>query len=249
MTAAGARKPADYPVERNARLEQEWRAYDEYYSGETLNKPYFYHNRGPEDRFVSALMAKFHIRRGDRLLDIGCGNGFHSRLFADHGLAVTGVDRSTKAIDFCRSHHGDACTWVCDDAFKLDAVEEFDWAFCFWFMYFNAFEDLAQASQDARRLMHYLKPGGTLFFLWHSDLTAVRLPPDRFSVLNYTLPQLERLFPEYRVQSYAVDSPALACRLLGRWSFNKYVTRLSCARVYMQASTWKRARLMLAVTK
>lgn len=249
MTAAGTRKPTDYPVDRSDRLEQEWRAYDEYYSDRTLVKPYFYHDRRREDRFVSALMAKFCIRPGDRLIDIGCGNGFYSRLFADRGLKVTGVDRSVKAIEFCNSQHGDACTWVCDDAFNLNVVEEFDWAFCFWFMYFNAFEDLAHAADDARRLMQYVKPGGTLFFLWHSDLTAVRLPPDRFSVLNYTLPQLQRLFPGYRIQSYAVDSPALACRILGRWAFNKYVTRLSCARVYMQASNWKRARLILAVTK
>jgi SAM-dependent methyltransferase len=249
MTGAGAQKPTDYPDDRTARLEQEWRAYDEYYSDRTLAKPYFYHDKRREALFVSALIAKFRLAPGERLLDIGCGNGLYSRLFADRGLRVAGVDRSAKAIEFCRSQYGDACTWVCDDAFNLAAAEEFDWAFCFWFMYFNAFEDLALASDDARRLMRYLKPGGTLFFLWHSDLTAIRLPPERFSVMNYTLPQLQQLFPGYRVRSYAVDSPAVACQILGRWSFNNYVTRLSCARAYLQASSWKRVRLLLAVTK
>lgn len=36
-------KPTDYPDDREARLDQEWRAYDDYYSEQTLNTPYFYH--------------------------------------------------------------------------------------------------------------------------------------------------------------------------------------------------------------
>jgi hypothetical protein len=37
--------------------------------------------------------------------------------------------------------------------------------------------------------------------------------------------------------------------LLGKYSFNNYVTRVSCARVMMQASTWMRARLIIAINK
>ena len=242
-------KPTAYPSDRVARLEQEWRAYDTYYSEETLAKPYFYHHEPREKRFLGALMAKFGIAPGQEILDIGCGNGFYSRMFADKGLKVTGVDRSEKAIEFCEKQHGARCHWICDDAFSLDLEERFDYAFCFWFMYFNAFEDLNQAAAEARRLMRYVRPGGKLFFLWHSDLTAVRLPPERFSVMNYTLPQLKRLFLDYDNQAYAVDSSANLCRVLGRLAFNRYVTRLSCARVYMQDSSWKRARLILAVSK
>jgi SAM-dependent methyltransferase len=183
------------------------------------------------------------------LTDIGCGNGFYCNLFKERGFHVTGVDRSEKAIKYCIDKYGTTCEWICDDAFNLEQHEKFDHAFCFWFMYFNAFDNPGDGVEDANRLMEYLKPGGRLFFLWHSDLTAVRLPPDRFSVMNFTIPQLKRFFPSYSTEAYAVDSPAQICRLLGRYSFSKYVTRLSCARVYMQASSWKRARLMLVVRK
>ena len=129
------------------------------------------------------------------------------------------MDRSAKAIDYCRKTYGPLCDWKCDDAFQLPEAGKFDFVFCFWFMYFNAFDDLRQAENDAKRLMDYLKPGGKLFFLWHSDLTAVRLPPDRFSVMNYTIPQLNQLFSGYPTEAYAIDSPGNVCRILSRFSF------------------------------
>jgi SAM-dependent methyltransferase len=244
-------KPSDYPRDRAERPEFEWRAYDDYYSDQTLEHPYFYLNDRLEGRFIDCMMARFQISPGATLLDVGCGNGFHSNLFQQRGVRVTGVDRSDKAIQYCKAKYGEDCEWVCDDAFALPAENRFDYAFCFWFMYFNAFENPADpaATEAATRLMRYLKPGGKLFFLWHSDLTAVRLPPDRFSVMNFTISQLKAFFPSYAVEAYAIDSWAKILAVLGKRSFNKYVTRLSCAYVYMQASTWKRTRLMLVVHK
>jgi SAM-dependent methyltransferase len=242
-------KPTSYPDTLDERSEQEWRAYDDYYSTESLEKPYFYHHPARERRFVRALAARFGMSPGSSLIDIGCGNGFYTQIFQSLGLRVTGLDRSEKAIAYCRAKYGEACEWLCEDAFAMSRSEAFDNAFCFWFMYFNAFDKPQEGSEAGTALMRLLKPGGRLFFLWHSDLTAVRLPPERFSVMNFTIPQMTQFFPGYRTEAYAVDSLARICTLLDRYSFNKYVTRLSCARVYMQASSWKRARLIVVVHK
>ena len=164
-------------------------------------------------------------------------------------MRVTGVDRSEKAIAYCITKYGHECEWLCADAFDIHRDEQFDVAFCFWFMYFNAFDVPKDGAESAQRLMSSLKPGGRMFFVWHSDLSAVRLPPDRFSVMNYTIPQLSTFFDGCSVETYAVDSPAITCRLLGRFSYNKYITRLSCARVHMQASTWKRVRLIVVARR
>jgi SAM-dependent methyltransferase len=242
-------KPTGYPEEMKDRAEQEWRAYDDYYSTQTLDHPYFYHHERREGAFLDALISKYRIPRGARVVDMGCGNGFHANLFQQRGMRVTAVDMSDKAIAYCRGKYGASCEWLCSDAFELHRDDQFDVGFCFWFMYFNAFDVPSDGAEAARRLMKVIKPGGRMFFIWHSDLTAVRLPPDRFSVMNYTIPQLGKFFRDYPIETFAVDSPAISCQLLGRHAFNKYVTRLSCARVYMQASNWKRARLVIVVNK
>jgi SAM-dependent methyltransferase len=242
-------KPTAYPDEMKLRTEQEWRAYDDYYSEETLDQPYFYHHDAREGAFLDSLISKYRIRKGSSVIDMGCGNGLHADLFQQRGMRVTGVDLSDKAIEYCKKKYGNKCEWLCADAFNVQRDEQYDVGFCFWFMYFNAFDVPSEGADAARRLMAPIKPGGKMFFVWHSDLSAVRLPPDRFSVMNYTIPQLSEFFRDFKVESYAVDSPAITCRVLGKYSYNKYVTRLSCGRVYMQASTWKRARLIIVVNK
>ena len=67
--------------------------------------------------------------------------------------------------------------------------------------------------------------------------------------MNYTVKQLEGLFPQYAVTSYAVDSLARLTVYLGRFAFNRYVTRLCCAVVHLLASDWRRARIIVAVRK
>jgi SAM-dependent methyltransferase len=248
--SAMATLPGEYPKDRSQRAEFEWKVYDGYYqSTQKLERPFFYHNVKREERFVASLVGRFAIHRDAKILDIGCGNGLYSHLFQRHGLRVTGVDRSEHAIEYCRGRCIESCHWICDDAFALQQSAEYDYAFAFWFMYFNAFEKPTDGAEAGARLMEYLKPTGRLFFLWHSDLTAVRLPPERFSVMNFTMDQLRKFFPGYSTEAYAIDSEARVCSLLGKRSFNKYITRLSCARVALGASSWTRARLLVVVHK
>lgn len=240
-------RPTAYPGPLRDRQEQEWKAYDDYYTPGTLTHPFFYHNVRRERRFINALWRRFAVPPGATILDVGCGNGFYSHLFRDLGMTVTGVDRSPSAIRACVEHYGESCTWLLDDALHLPPELSFDCVFCFWFMYFNAFDDPAEGAVAARALLRHVRPGGRLFFIWHSDLSAVRLPAARFSVNNFTLPQIRSLFGGLETEAFAIDSSGWTSVLLGRYAFGDYVTRVTCARVCLQASTWKRARLIVSV--
>ena len=199
---------------------------------------------------MRSLVTKHGMRPGARLIDLGCGNGFYSAAFARHGLRVTGADLSEVAIDYARRTHGDGVTWVEGDALALPYADEFDYGFCHYFTLFNVAEVPSEAVDYGRALMKYLRPGGTLFFVWHSDLTAIRLPgATRFGIMNYTIKQIEAMFPDFAVTSHAVDGMARLTRYFGRFAYNKYVTRLTCAGVYLAASNWHRARIITAVTK
>jgi|SRR3989338_6877246 len=50
-----------------------------------------------ESRFFISL-----LNRGNRVLDLGCGSGRDSKIFADKGFKVTGVDLSSKMIKKAR---------------------------------------------------------------------------------------------------------------------------------------------------
>jgi ubiquinone/menaquinone biosynthesis C-methylase UbiE len=66
---------------------------------------------GPHNRFVfdlenELMLALLAPRRGERLLDIGCGTGNHLLLFAEMGLDVTGIDSSPYMLDIARKKVG-----------------------------------------------------------------------------------------------------------------------------------------------
>jgi SAM-dependent methyltransferase len=243
----------NYPDDAAARLHYELTAYDTWYRSKSsrLERPFYYHHQPRnEEAFVRSLLGHHRMAAGSRLIDLGCGNGWYADAFARQGLCVTAVDLSDVAIDYARRTHGDRVTWVAHDALTLPYENQFDYAFCHYFTLFNSADTPADAVAYGRAIMRYLKPGGTLLFVWHSDLTAVRLEGgSRFGIMNYTIRQIEAMFPDFRAHSHALDGMARLARCLGRHAFNKYVTRLTCAGVYMAASSWHRARIVTAVQK
>jgi SAM-dependent methyltransferase len=78
---------------------------------------------------VSFLLDLMKLRKGARLLDVGCGPGRHSVLFAKAGLAVTGVDVSSRflelAADASRAAGVRASFFECD-ARRMPFDDEFD---------------------------------------------------------------------------------------------------------------------------
>jgi SAM-dependent methyltransferase len=239
-------RPAPYPRAQSDRLRYELTAYDAWYRGGHMRRPFFYHQH-TETAFVRSLMAHQGIAPGARLIDIGCGNGFYAHTFAEQGLEVTAVDLSEAAIEHARREYGTSVRWIPGDAFTQPFRAEFDYGFCHFFTFFNAADVPGDFADYGRALLRYLRPGGVLYFVWHTDLTAVRLPADRFSIMNFSIRQLEALFPDFETTSYAVDSRARLPVYLGRFAYNKYVTRLCCATVNLLASDWHRARVIVAV--
>lgn len=236
-----------------ARIEYELTAYDEWYRSKTsrMERPFYYHHQpGNEQAFVRSLLAKHKVRDGARLIDLGCGNGVYADMFAKEGLRVTAVDLSDAAIDYARRTHESGVEWIAGDALALPFENQFDHGFCHYFTLFNSAATPEEAVEFGGAIMRYIRPGGTLFFVWHSDLTAVRLAGgSRFGINNYTIDQIEAMFPGFRTTSHAVDGMARLPRYFGRFAYHKYITRLCCAGVYLAASSWHRVRIIVAVHK
>jgi hypothetical protein len=93
--------------------------------------------------------------------------------------------------------------------------------------------------------MAYLKPGGRLFFIWHSDLTAIRLPPERWEVMNFTLSQIADMFVGFETEAYATTSRGRVFSVLGKYALSRYVTKISLGWTAMKNNSWDRARLIV----
>ena len=81
-------------------------------------------------RFVAELatpvVAMLAPAAGERILDVGCGDGYLTRKLADLGCSLVGVDASAAQIDAARALGLDARV---GDAQKLDFGPEFDAVF------------------------------------------------------------------------------------------------------------------------
>lgn len=75
---------------------------------------------------VDALVALLGVVPGQRILDVGCGTGRHSRAFAARGFEVVGVDISPRFVDVANDQAGDSERYVLGDARDLPFDGEFD---------------------------------------------------------------------------------------------------------------------------
>lgn len=95
--------------------------------------------------------------KGKRLLDVGCGAGYFSRLMADAGADVTGIDISPRMIEHARAAGGEISYQAVDAELLADhfPAQSFDVATsCI------ALQDMSDPAKALRAIHAVLKPGG-----------------------------------------------------------------------------------------
>jgi ubiquinone/menaquinone biosynthesis C-methylase UbiE len=78
---------------------------------------------------VRFLLEEMRLKRGARLLDVGCGPGRHAVAFAQAGLAVTGVDVSSRFLEIAAQSAREAgvkASFFECDARQMPFDDEFD---------------------------------------------------------------------------------------------------------------------------
>src|SRR3990170_8901816 len=78
---------------------------------------------------VEFLLEELRLKKGARLLDVGCGPGRHAVAFAQAGLAVTGVDVSSRFLEIAAQSAREAgvkASFFECDARQMPFDDEFD---------------------------------------------------------------------------------------------------------------------------
>lgn len=126
-----------------------------------------------------ALWRRAGFRRGDRLLDLGCGPGFASldlaHLVGPEGRVVA-ADAAPRFLDHVRRlAAGQGVGWIEPvevDAARLDLGERFDGAYARWLLCF-----LAEPERAVDGVARHLAPGGRFAVTDYFNYRAFTLAP------------------------------------------------------------------------
>ncbi|WP_146855997.1 class I SAM-dependent methyltransferase [Brevifollis gellanilyticus] len=109
-------------------------------------------------------------KRGERVLDLGCGQGVFSRAISESGALVTGIDAASTLIQKARTYQGRTPIRYFDrDAAELGGLGDFDAASAILCL-----QNLEHLDKVCLAAASVLKPGGRM--LWVLNHPAFRIP-------------------------------------------------------------------------
>lgn len=98
------------------------------------------------------------LRKGDRILDIGCGTGVQlTRPIANRGFEIIGVDMHKPTIDYAKSHNDSNARFICG-RFEDQNLGVFDVVICSFIL-----EHINYPKPFLKEVKKVLSPDGILF--------------------------------------------------------------------------------------
>ncbi len=111
------------------------------------------------------------IEKGDKVLDLGCGQGFFCREFLDEGAQVTGVDLGEELIEIAKSKSSPAINFIVSSADDLSSISNssFDKV-----SIVLALQNMGKISEVLKESSRVLNPKGKLYLVLNHP--AFRIP-------------------------------------------------------------------------
>ncbi|MCE9597218.1 MAG: class I SAM-dependent methyltransferase [Spirochaetia bacterium] len=120
------------------------------------------------------MLKLLTLRKDDRVLDLGCGQGVFARNLAKMGCDVTGVDASPSLIQSAIQHSknsNDRIKYVCLNAERLTGIKDSHFDALIAILTLQNMKDLPAVSRECARVM---KPRGRM--VWVINHPCLRIP-------------------------------------------------------------------------
>ena len=123
-------------------LDNNW--YKTWFDTEFYHDLYSHRDEEEARIFISTMIMFLEIHPGQRVMDMACGKGRHSRVLESHGLEVVGFDLSNHSIEEAKIYESETMAFDVHDMRKsFTKFGKFDVIFNLFtsFGYFNNLED------------------------------------------------------------------------------------------------------------
>jgi len=117
------------------------------------------------------LLRIFNPQKGEKVIDIACGQGFFSRALNEVGVQVTGVDIAKELIAMAKMHSPQSISYFVSPADKLEGIVDNSFDKAIIILALQNIENLQGAIHEVSRV---LKPEGKFFVILNHP--AFRIP-------------------------------------------------------------------------
>ncbi|MGB8816096.1 MAG: class I SAM-dependent methyltransferase [Minisyncoccia bacterium] len=100
------------------------------------------------------LLRITNIKKGENILDIGCGQGFFANEFNKEGAIVTGTDISTELIEKAKKSSSKLINYFVSDAGNLLNLKDNSFDKVFFILSIQNIENIERAFFEARRVLN-----------------------------------------------------------------------------------------------
>ncbi|HEY3251524.1 MAG TPA: class I SAM-dependent methyltransferase [Ignavibacteria bacterium] len=167
--------------------------YKDWFNTQQYLDLYKHRNDSDAKKIITLLLKNIHLPKGSECLDLACGNGRHSLLFAKKGYHVTGIDLSPYLIKQAQQRlhkeykaYSGNLNFIIRDMRKIEYKNKFDLVVNL-FSSFGYFDSDTENFKVLKGVSRALKHGGYFLFdfLNKEHLTRNIVPFD-LKILNMT---------------------------------------------------------------
>jgi SAM-dependent methyltransferase len=153
---------------------ENFNAYSRYYDLFYRDKDY-----AAESSYILGLWEKYTTDPLKSLLELGCGSGNHARYFCQHGLQVTGIERSEAMVALANAKVIDGFSPVVGDIITFRLNRQYD-AVVALFHVISYLNDNEALISCFRNTYNHLKKGGLFVFdVWFTPAVLSQVPETR----------------------------------------------------------------------
>tara|TARA_Y100000310_G_scaffold343694_1_gene452530 strand:- start:154 stop:855 length:702 start_codon:yes stop_codon:yes gene_type:complete len=131
--------------------------------------------------FKPVILEELKNLDGKKVLDIGCGNGNYTKILAERGALVTGIDFSEKQIELARKiNPHENVTYLTLDGGNMPKIEDNSMDFVFMKLVVPSLESKSKLSEVLSEIKRVLKQNGEfIFVILHPLYLLSKHPLDR----------------------------------------------------------------------